>query len=80
MWDLDDCRDPESGDIERWALTIVFNLSTYCEISPSGKGLRLIGYVTKPVSTMSVFYTIAGKQFIPESKIFRGGRRITTGE
>jgi putative DNA primase/helicase len=38
--DLDGCRN-EAGEIEPWAREIVQKLSTYTEISPSGKGLRL---------------------------------------
>ena len=38
--DLDHCVDPESGKIEPWAQKIVDGLSTYCERSPSGTGLR----------------------------------------
>jgi putative DNA primase/helicase len=40
--DLDDCRDPESGEIEGWATDIVGRLDSYTELSPSGKGLHVI--------------------------------------
>jgi putative DNA primase/helicase len=39
--DLDDCRNPETGDIQAWAWEIAQKLNTYTEISPSGKGLRM---------------------------------------
>ena len=39
--DLDDCRDPETGIIDEWALRIIRALNTYTEISPSGKGVKL---------------------------------------
>jgi putative DNA primase/helicase len=41
--DLDKCRDPATGVIERWAMEIVQTLDTFTEISPSGTGLHLIG-------------------------------------
>lgn len=39
-FDIDHCRDPVSGEIQDWAATIVGFNETYCEISPSGTGLR----------------------------------------
>lgn len=39
--DLDDCRDPETGVIEQWALDIVAALDSYTEVSPSGRGVRI---------------------------------------
>ena len=49
-FDLDDCRDPETGEIEPTALAIVEGIPTYWEISPSGTGLRGFGYGRKPGS------------------------------
>jgi putative DNA primase/helicase len=40
--DLDGCYDPESGILAPWAQGIVSLLSTYTELSPSGRGLHLI--------------------------------------
>jgi putative DNA primase/helicase len=40
--DFDDCRDPQSGQIDNWALEILAYLRTYAEISPSGDGLHAI--------------------------------------
>jgi len=40
--DLDDCRDDEFGGIEDWAYELVKMAETYTEVSPSGRGLRLI--------------------------------------
>lgn len=42
--DLDKCRDPETGEIERWAMDIVEALRSYTEITPSGTGLRILGF------------------------------------
>jgi putative DNA primase/helicase len=40
--DLDNCRDPETGDLEEWAQEIVEALDSYTEASPSGKGVHII--------------------------------------
>lgn len=49
--DLDDCRDNDFGGIEPWANEIVKLAETYTEVSPSGRGLRLIwrGKVDKTI-------------------------------
>lgn len=39
--DLDDCRD-ESGPLQAWAKEIVGGLSSYAEVSPSGRGVKII--------------------------------------
>ena len=41
--DLDDCRDPDTGEIDRWARDLLTDVPTYAEVSPSGTGLRLFG-------------------------------------
>jgi hypothetical protein len=40
--DLDDCLDPESGKLTRAAKEIGRQMRTYAEISPSGRGVKLI--------------------------------------
>ena len=40
--DLDKCRDPKTHAVERWAQTIVSDLASYAEISPSGTGIHII--------------------------------------
>jgi putative DNA primase/helicase len=41
--DLDDCRDPESGEIAPWAQEILERVQGgYVEISPSGEGVHVI--------------------------------------
>ncbi|MGE0759032.1 MAG: phage/plasmid primase, P4 family [Pirellulaceae bacterium] len=41
--DLDDCRDPATGQLSPAAADLVARCGTYTEITPSGKGLRIIG-------------------------------------
>jgi|SRR5215208_2333403 len=41
--DLDDCRDPETGEITEWAAKIIERVQDgYIEISPSGTGIHVI--------------------------------------
>ncbi len=40
--DLDKCRDPETGELEEWAVRIVQDLGGYAEASPSGTGVHII--------------------------------------
>jgi putative DNA primase/helicase len=69
--DLDGCRDPESGAIERWAHKIIADAAEgYVEVSPSGTGVHIIvegrvrdgGMRRGPVEMYSRdrFFTITG--------------------
>lgn len=40
--DLDDCRDPVTGEIDDTALDIIDRLDSYTEISPSGTGYHVL--------------------------------------
>ena len=40
--DLDQCRHPETGELEEWAAKIVQDLDGYAEVSPSGTGVHII--------------------------------------
>lgn len=52
--DLDACRDPETGEIAGWAREVVQRFATYTEVTPSGSGLRILGYVTGDVPSLRV--------------------------
>jgi hypothetical protein len=39
--DLDDCRNPASGEIQDWATEILKQLNSYSEVSPSGTGVKV---------------------------------------
>jgi putative DNA primase/helicase len=49
-FDLDHCRDPETGEVNPWALDIIQQAQTYWEVSPSGTGLRGFASGHKPGS------------------------------
>ena len=40
--DLDDCRNPETGELEEWAEKIVEDFGGYAEVSQSGTGVHII--------------------------------------
>ena len=40
--DLDNCRNPVTGELEEWAAKIVTALGGYAEASPSGTGVHII--------------------------------------
>ena len=40
--DLDDCLNPETGEIEGWAQEVIEELDSYTEISPSGTGVHIL--------------------------------------
>jgi putative DNA primase/helicase len=40
--DLDDCRDPATGDVDDAALDIIARLDSYTEVSPSGTGYHVL--------------------------------------
>ncbi len=39
--DLDDCRDPETGEIMEDAMAIINIADSYTEVSPSGRGVKI---------------------------------------
>jgi RecA-family ATPase len=42
-FDLDDCLNPDTGELAPWAKELVELADSYSEETPSGKGLRIIG-------------------------------------
>jgi hypothetical protein len=49
--DLDGCRDPETGVISDWAQSILNDVNSYAEVSPSGTGVKIFGCGSVPGST-----------------------------
>ncbi len=78
--DLDNCRNPETGELQPWAQRIVERTNSYTEISPSGRGLHVFvvgtlphGGRTTPIEDGKIelyddtrYFTIAGDH-LPET-------------
>lgn len=47
-YDRDDCRDPDTGEVDPDALEDVRALGTYAEVSPSGTGIKALCVARKP--------------------------------
>lgn len=48
--DIDDCRDPVTGNIGLWAQELIDKLDSYTEVSPSGTGVKIIVTAVLPGS------------------------------
>jgi hypothetical protein len=70
--DLDDVRDPATGEIVPWARDLIERSGCYCEITPSGMGVRIIG--TAP--GMEAIHTKIGH---PHGGSFELFINVTTG-
>lgn len=46
--DLDDCRNAATGELSEVARDIIATMETYCEVSPSGTGVKLLCVGTLP--------------------------------
>jgi putative DNA primase/helicase len=74
--DLDECRDPETGNVEEWAREILKRVGpdAYIEISPSGTGIHIIvegavrdGGMRKgnlEMYSRGRFFTVTGARFL----------------
>jgi primase-polymerase (primpol)-like protein len=58
--DLDDCRDPESGDVAEWALWTTRQLDSYAEVSPSATGLKAL-----PTSALALVFQSPSEDRFP---------------
>src|SRR3954453_10640375 len=47
--DIDLGRSPVTGEIMPWGREQIASWNTYGEVSPSGTGVKLLGYVTRPL-------------------------------
>ncbi|HYT95319.1 MAG TPA: hypothetical protein VEL76_41760, partial [Gemmataceae bacterium] len=66
--DLDDCRDPRTGDLDPWAVDLVAAMGGYAEISPSGTGVKVIVKAVKPAGRSK------GKYESGEVEVYDRGR------
>jgi hypothetical protein len=49
-FDIDDCRNPDTGELAPWASAFVARVGSYTEITTSQTGLRIIGTTEKKIT------------------------------
>lgn len=80
--DVDDCRDPETGEITLpWVRDLLERLGTYAEASPSGKGIRIVGWARRDPRSKTDLKDVAEQLGArTDFQIFgaSGGRRLVT--
>jgi hypothetical protein len=75
--DLDDCRDPNTGSIDRWAQFFLQSARhSYHEVTPSGTGLRIWGHVKGDSLNRKFTLEIEGKKVAAE--LFRRTNKALT--
>ena len=77
--DLDEAIDPDTGELRRWAAKIIEKFGSYSEISPSGRGIRIIvrgrlpgeGTHKKSIGLFdrSCYVTITGRALVSTNEI-----------
>ena len=71
--DIDDCRDRETGEIDEPIQDVVEKVGSYCEVSPSGTGLRIFVRGEWPLESNQTDL-IAGDA---ELEVYEWGRYLT---
>lgn len=71
--DLDDCRNPQTGDIDPWAQDIIDHGGTYTEVSPSKTGVKLFFLGELPENFTNCYTRPEGGS----SEIYSTGRFFT---
>jgi hypothetical protein len=75
--DLDDCRDPDTGEIDAWAAAIVATLDSYTEVSPTGTGLKVWVRGQKPPGDCKRKYETGEVEIYDRGRYFAAtGRRL----
>lgn len=74
--DLDDCREPLTGEVAPWAAPILDRFQhTYQEVSPSATGFKILGRGTPPVDRL--VYPIAGARPRANVEVFASVKYTT---
>lgn len=71
--DFDNCRNRDTGEVDPAVQGLVRMLDTYCEVSPSGEGLKLLMFGTMPEG-MNCKYHLPGGV---EMEVYQQGRYFT---
>lgn len=77
--DIDKCRNPQSGEIESWAMDLIQKINSYTEVSPSGTGIRFFVKAKLPEGSRKMgrveFYD-SGRFFTVTGQIINGFENI----
>lgn len=77
--DLDDCIDPETGQIKTWASEFIVQLASYTEISPSGTGVKVFLKANKPGSRCRKAYEDGEVEIYDRDRFFTvTGQRLAS--
>ena len=77
--DLDDCIDPETGQIKTWAAEFIVQLASYTEISPSGTGVKVFLKANKPGSRCRKAYEDGEVEIYDRDRFFTvTGQRLAS--
>lgn len=68
--DLDDCRDPETGEISPDAQELIDRLGSYAEVSPSGTGIKVLCRVRDKGKLGRKPSNIHGVEFYTKARFF----------
>jgi primase-polymerase (primpol)-like protein len=68
--DLDDCRDPETGDIAQWGQAIIDDFNSYTEVSPSGTGVKIFIRAVKPGGKCKTDYATGEVEMYDHARYF----------
>jgi putative DNA primase/helicase len=68
--DLDDCRDPDTGEVDAWALPIIKTLDSYTEVSPSRTGFKIWVRGKKPPGACKVKYESGEVEVYDQGRYF----------
>ena len=68
--DLDDVRNPETGEVLAWAKDLVARFATYTEISPSGTGLHIISRARLPRAVTKTIVNACGVEMYFDGRYF----------
>ena len=77
--DLDHCRDSSTGEVDAWAQTIIAQLDSYTEISPSGAGVHILVKGSLPDGVDGKKKLLKGDGYRPDAalEIYSAGRYFT---
>ncbi len=68
--DIDNCRNPETGEIQPWAQSLISSLDTYAEVSPSKTGVKLWTKATLPADGKRTAYESGAVEIYQAGRYF----------